>query len=116
MRFLVDECVGSVVAEWLKNRGHEVFSVYDERRGMDDDDIIAKAFDENWILLTSDKDFGEKVYRRRRPHRGVVFLRLDDERSQNKIRVLNLLLDQYATRLPDEFVVVTERKVRFAKH
>ncbi len=60
MRLLVDECVGSVVADWLKSRGHEVFSVYDERRGMDDDDIIAKAFDENWLLLTSDKDFGEK--------------------------------------------------------
>ena len=29
---------------------------------MDDDDIIHKAFTENWILITNDKDFGEKVY------------------------------------------------------
>ena len=34
---------------------------------MDDDDIILKAFEENWILITNDKDFGEKVYRSRIP-------------------------------------------------
>jgi predicted nuclease of predicted toxin-antitoxin system len=44
-------------------RGHEVFSVFDEARGADDDTIIEKAFNENWILITNDKDFGEKVYR-----------------------------------------------------
>lgn len=30
---------------------------------MKDDGIIQKAFDENWILITKDKGFGEKVYR-----------------------------------------------------
>jgi len=42
--------------------------VYEEARGIDDDLILQKAFDENWILITSDKDFGEKVYRERHPH------------------------------------------------
>ncbi len=27
---------------------------------MDDADILRKAFEENWILITNDKDFGEK--------------------------------------------------------
>jgi hypothetical protein len=27
MRFLVDECTGVVVARWLRDQGHEVFSV-----------------------------------------------------------------------------------------
>lgn len=52
---------------------------------MDDDDIIEKAFQENWILVTNDKGFGEKIYRDRLPHRGVVLMRLDDERPANKI-------------------------------
>ena len=84
MRFLVDECTGPVVAEWLRTQNHEVFSVYDEARGSDDDTVIQKAYAENWILITNDKDFGEKVYRERHPHRGVVFLRLDDERAASK--------------------------------
>ena len=115
MRFLVDECTGPKVAEWLRQQGHEVFSVYDEARGIEDEEIIQKAFDEDWILITNDKDFGELVYREQRSHRGVVFLRLADERAGNKIRVLELLLKGYIDSLADQFVTVSESQVRFAK-
>ena len=37
MRFIVDEYTGPAVAEWLRKQNHEVFSVYEEARGMDDD-------------------------------------------------------------------------------
>lgn len=115
MRFLVDECTGPKVAEWLREQGHEIFSVYDEARGANDDDIIRKADAESWILITNDKDFGEKVYRERRPHRGVVFIRLEDERAANKIEALRRLIESYADMLADHFVVVTETRVRFAR-
>jgi predicted nuclease of predicted toxin-antitoxin system len=115
MRFLVDECTGPTVARWLREQGHDVFSVFEQGRGMDDDEVIHKAFTENRILVTNDKDFGEKVHRERRPHRGVVLLRLEDERAANKIGVLQRLLDNHASRLADQFVVVTETAVRFAR-
>jgi predicted nuclease of predicted toxin-antitoxin system len=115
MRFLVDECTGPAVARWLRQQGHTVFSVYEQERGMDDDDIIQKAFAENWILITNDKDFGEKVYRDRHPHRGVILLRLDDERASSKIETVRRLLESYANQLSDHFVTVTETRVRFAR-
>ena len=115
MRFLVDECTGPAVAAWLQVQGHEVFSVYDSARGMDDNDIVQKAFEENWILITNDKDFGDHIYHEHKPHHGVILLRLDNERAKNKIDVLKKLLTSYADRLPDQFVVTTEEKVRFAK-
>lgn len=34
MRFLVDECAGPVVADWLRSQGHDVFSVYNSARGL----------------------------------------------------------------------------------
>ena len=89
--------------------------MYEEARGMEDDEVITKAFAENWILITNDKDFGEKIYRERRPHKGVVLLRLEDERAVNKIAILQRLLEGFAERLTDQFVVVTERQVRFAR-
>jgi predicted nuclease of predicted toxin-antitoxin system len=52
VRFLVDECTGPAVARWLRAQQHEVFSVYDEARGMRDEEVIKKAADENWILIT----------------------------------------------------------------
>lgn len=115
MRFLVDECTGPAVAQWLRSQRHDVFSVYEQARGLEDDAIIQKAFEDNRILVTNDKDFGEQVYRDHRPHRGVVLLRLDDERMQNKIAVLQKLLAKYSDQLYDQFVVVTETAVRFGK-
>jgi len=115
MRFMVDECTGPAVARWLRQQNHDVFSVYEQARGMEDDQIIQKAFDENWVLITNDKDFGEKVYRERYPHKGVVLLRLDDERTDSKIDALQSLLRNYAERIPESLVVVTETRVRFAR-
>lgn len=114
MRFLVDECTGPAAARWLREQGHEVFSVFDQARGMDDDDIVQKGFTEDWVLITNDKDFGEKVFRDQRQHKGVVLLRLDDERAASKINTIKRLLDDYADRLAGAFTVVTETQVRFA--
>jgi predicted nuclease of predicted toxin-antitoxin system len=114
VRFLVDECTGPVVAKWLREHDHEVFSVYDEARGLDDTEIISRAFEDNWILITNDKDFGDKVYREGYKHRGVIFLRLDDERSATKIEVIRQLIENYAEQLEDNFLVVSEVRVRFA--
>jgi uncharacterized protein DUF5615 len=61
------------------------------------------------------RGFGEKVFRERRPHHGVVFLRLANERPANKIRVLDQLISQHRDALSNRFVVVTETSVRFAK-
>ncbi len=36
MRFLVDEFTGPAVASWLRNQNYEVFSVFDEVRGICD--------------------------------------------------------------------------------
>jgi len=115
VRFLVDESTGPAVASWLRAQGHEVFSVYDEARGMVDEAIIQKACTEHWILLTNDKDFGEKVYRDRHEHRGVVLLSLADERAGNKIETIRRVLAMYAEQLADRFVVATETRVRFAR-
>ncbi len=67
MRFLIDECTGPRVAEWLRKQGYEVFSVYDEARGLDDDSIIQKAFEEGWILITNDKVLERKFIERDGP-------------------------------------------------
>lgn len=114
MRFLVDECAGPALARWLRQHGHMVFSVYDEARGMRDEEIIHKAEQEQWILITADKGFGERIYRDQHPHHGIVLLRLDDERASGKVAAIERLLEQYAGQLLDQYVVVTEQRVRFA--
>jgi len=112
MRFLVDECIGPIVARWLRQLQHDILSVYEEARGLDDDRVLQKAVAGNCILITSDKDFGDMIFREGKPHKGVIFLRLEDERNASKIKVLERLLKQYADRLAGNFAVVTETTVR----
>ena len=81
------------MARWLRDQGHEVFSVFDEARGISDEEVLNKAVSENRILITVDKDFGEMIYRERREHCGVILLRLSDERALNKVRVISQLLE-----------------------
>jgi len=98
----------------VRNQNHQVFSIFGEASGMTDNDIIQKAYDENWVLITNDKDFGEKVYRDGRLHNGIILLRLQDERSSSKIHVFSHLLQKHTERLSSAFIVVTENQVRFA--
>jgi predicted nuclease of predicted toxin-antitoxin system len=114
MRFLVDECTGPLVADWLRSQSHDVLSIYDEAPGLRDDEVLAKALADARILITNDKDFGEMVYREGKPHLGVIFLRLQDERAASKVSAIRRLLDTYAERIPGSFVVVTETQIRFA--
>ena len=112
---MVDECTGPAVATWLRAQGHDVSSVHDEAPGLDDEAIVARAFAENRILITNDKDFDEKVYREGYAHCGVIFMRLANERRGNKIAVLQQFLERYGDRVQDAFVVVTDTRVRFAR-
>ena len=115
MRFLVDECTGPRVARWLREQGYDVVSVYEQARGMDDDSILEKANKENRILITNDKDFGEKIFRDKEFHKGVILLRLDDERSIKKINEIERLIESYSNQLENNFIVVSENKVRISR-
>lgn len=112
MKFIVDENAGPSVAKWLASVGYEVYSVYDKTPGISDEEILAKAHAENFIVVTSDKDFGELVFKNNLPHKGIILMRLVNESAPNKIKVLHSLLEQMSDKLPDRFVVVMEGGVR----
>lgn len=82
---------------------------------MDDDRVVQMAFEDNRILITNDKDLAGKIHRERPLHKGLILLRLGDERAPMKIDALQRLLERYADRLADHFVVVTETAIRFSR-
>ena len=52
------------------------------------------------------------VFRSGLAHRGVVLLRLRDERAENKVRMMKVVLAQVGERLRNHYVVVTEAGIR----
>ncbi len=67
MRFLVDECCGPVVANWLRDQGHDARRVADVSPGIDDAAVLGLACAEDRILITSDKGFGARVFEKGEP-------------------------------------------------
>lgn len=112
MRFLVDECTGTSVADWLKSEKHEVFSVFEQWLSVSDHEIIEKCQNEDYILITSDKDFGEMVFRNQKVHNGIILLRCEPNIFKKRIEVLKKLIQNYSNSLQNNFVVVTNDKVR----
>ena len=113
MRFIVDESTGFGISRYLQAEGHDILIVVEAMPEADDAAILQLAWDEERIVVTNDKDFGELIFRRQEPHHGVVLLRLQDESGGNRIQVMAALMAQYGSQLSGRFAVVTERKIRF---
>ncbi|MGE3272668.1 MAG: DUF5615 family PIN-like protein [Chloroflexota bacterium] len=115
MRVIVDECTGVVVARWLESLGHDVLSVREVLPRMPDADILALAVRTDRIVITNDKDFGDMVFRDGLMHRGIILLRLADDRARTKL----LALERFFADQPDDlaacFVVVTEDAIRVSR-
>jgi predicted nuclease of predicted toxin-antitoxin system len=115
MRGIVDESTGVVVARWLRSLGHDVLSIREDSPGMVDEEILTLAVRENRVVITNDKDFGDLVFRDGQVHRGVILLRLADDRTPAKIAALERLLAELPDDLQECFVVVTERGIRVTR-
>ena len=112
MRFLVDECTGTSVVTCLREAGHDAVAVIDVMPEADDKQILERAVSEDRIIVTNDKDFGELVFRSGWEHRGIALLRLRDERAENKVRMMKIVLARVGERLRNHYVVATETGIR----
>lgn len=109
MRFLVDECTGKKFANLLGKKGYDVLFVGDITHSASDEEIIRKAEEDDRILITDDKDFGELVFRLGKPAKGVILLRIGVN-PEKRLRALIKLLKKY--KLKGKFIVLKEDSVR----
>ncbi len=66
------------VVTLLREEGYEVFSIQERFSGKDDPFVLNLAKEQNALILTFDKDYGELIYHRKLPvPLGVVFFRFD---------------------------------------
>jgi predicted nuclease of predicted toxin-antitoxin system len=112
MNLLADECCDAALVAALRSDGHDVLFAVESLRGATDDQVLERADNEGRILLTEDKDFGELVYRLKRPARGIVLLRFDVADRVLKIPRLRSLLENQSEQMLDAFVVIDKEKIR----
>jgi predicted nuclease of predicted toxin-antitoxin system len=72
VKLLLDGCVWGKAADELRVTGHDVVWAGDWDVDPGDDAILSIANQEERIVITIDKDFGELAVKGRMPHRGIV--------------------------------------------
>ena len=73
MKFLLDACAASrTLHKALIDLGHDVLSARAGYGNASDEALLALVYNEDRVLVTEDKDFGELVFLRRLPHPCIV--------------------------------------------
>lgn len=99
---------------FLQAQGHDVrYLAGSPEHGFEDTKILDMATREQRIIVTNDRDFGQLIYYRRLPHRGVVFFRLSTDTAEHFRMNMQQLLMHYGDRLQGHYVVVTDLHIRF---
>ncbi len=89
MNLMADECVDRQVIARLHKEGHEVLYVAEMDPGISDEAILKRANQNNALLLTTDKDYGELIFRQNRISAGVLLIRLTGLSQIEKARIVH---------------------------
>jgi len=115
MRFLVDNPVSPLVADMLRQAGHDAVHVREYRlQAAADAVIFERASEENRIIVSADTDFGFLVAQSKKCKPSVIlFHHSFSHRPQQQGKLLLDNLVQLATALEQGSVVVFEsRRIR----
>ena len=112
MNLYADEGIDRQIVDALRGAGFDVAYAAESDPAVADDALLAKAAAEGRLLLTSDKDFGELVYRLGKASDGVVLIRLSGLSADLKARLVVEAISTRAEELARAFSVLSPGMLR----
>lgn len=112
MKIVADEGVDRQVVEELRRENHEVTYIAELAPGVSDDDVLHVANEQDALLLTTDKDFGELVFRLNRAAAGIILMRLEGLPPRRKSAVMASAIRQHGLQMRGTFSVITPGTIR----
>ena len=94
--------------------GHQVWFVPDVQSGLKNGAVLAYATQQQALVVTGDKaDFGELIFKQRKPCLGLIVVRLPGKMLQNrKVAIVLETIANYREQLLGKVTVVFELEVR----
>jgi predicted nuclease of predicted toxin-antitoxin system len=111
-QILADESVDYQIVKTLRQVGYPVLAIAEISPSISDADVLNMAYENNALLLTEDKDFGELVYRFGMKHCGILLIRLIEYSSEEKARITVSAIQKHFDELKNVFAVLNENKLR----
>lgn len=116
MRCLADEGVDRQIVDMLREAGHEVLYVAEIEPGISDQVVLERSRERGVLLVTTDKDFGELVFRQGLYTNGVVLLRLAGLSQSKKAETVANVFAQHGSEMAQAFSVISPNMVRIRRH
>jgi len=110
-KIVIDVGVGKIIEEWLSLH-YRIISIRQINNEMSDLDILKLANEENALIITMGKDFGELIYKQFSFHHGILLLRLEDAVAEEKVSVIQNIFSNSYTRIKNNFSVYQNGKLR----
>lgn len=112
MRILANENFPGDAIAVLRQKGHDVAWVREDSPGTSDLKILKRAQDEDRILITFDKDFGELAFRHGLPATcGIILFRISIPSSNHVARVAEAVFNQRED-WAGHFSVIEDSRIR----
>jgi predicted nuclease of predicted toxin-antitoxin system len=115
MRFLQDENVPLCVADWLTSNGHNVLKASDSSPGSSDLHWLQHAKSEARLIITSDKDFGDLVFREGKQSFGIILLRLQNLNFTERLQRLEETWSVVESNPNNCLIVISPNRIRVRK-
>jgi predicted nuclease of predicted toxin-antitoxin system len=115
VQFVADESCTAPVISALRAAGHDVIAVVEISKGIADERVMERAFNERRILITEDADFGELVYARGQPSAGVIFVKFHRRARHAKPTAVVEAVAQLGERLRGGFAVIEPGRVQVGR-
>lgn len=112
LKFVLDVGVGNKVGQYLESQGYDVKLISTINPSMPDSEILSIAENENRMVVTMDKDFGELVYHSGKAHAGVLLLRLEDATGDEKVEAMKFIIENFKDLLENRFCVFKNGRLR----
>jgi predicted nuclease of predicted toxin-antitoxin system len=113
MRLLANENIPIPTIRLLRQAGYDITAIAEDFPGIADTVVLALASDEQRIILTFDRDYGELIYRRGlRSPSGVIYLRFQPQTPTEPAELLLNLFQTENLEFEQRFTVVERDYIR----
>ena len=113
MKLMANENIPRASVEFLRDAGHDVVSIGDDFAGVTDEEVVALATEEDRLIVTFDRDYGELIFKHGfQPPAGVLYLRIEEFSPDEPGQIVAELLAEGVMDLAGALTVLDRAGIR----